>query len=864
MAADATEIERLLVRLVGDNKMYIETLNESKKRTEQFTEDAQGRFRDMQGKFVSAQHVLQAQAGATLHKINALGGGFKTVGDMASKAGESIKRFGGYLSLRVTAPLTGIGIAAAKTFGGFEQVLGQMQGLAGVGAEEIDGITENLKALAIQTGKGPTELAESLYNIRSSGVSGKLALDTLEVSAKAAAAGLGETRVVSDAVTSVLNAYGAENVTAAKATDILVAAVREGKAEADEIAPVMGRLVPVASAMGIEFQEVAGVMAVMSRTGSDAAEASTSIGAILNTLLKPSKNATDTLRSAGLSMGQLRDVAKGPGGLIEVMRILDRTFGENEEALSQIVPETRAFRGVMNVLAQDAGLVDGVMKNVADSAGATESAFDAGAETLQRKWSQAMSELKTGLIELGATMKPALIAIFEVVREAIDWFKNLDNSTKQYIVTAGVIAAALGPVLIVLGSITSAIGSLVGGIGTIMTSVKALLVIMKLATVATGAFQIALVAGLIVAANKVSRAFHGMNGEIALGVKNMSDAAEEMKTRFDKSMESLADLPVNEQAEQLTVMRRNLQQNLEANRIEAEKHRDEIKEMEGNFLGSTWDAHSIELAKGHIDDAKNRAAILEEQLKAVNAQMDNLGKGGAGESATDTIMGKIRPEAIEAFTKELETQLQNLEIENTGKLLGASDEDIARQQAYVALEKELALTGASLNEEERNKLFLLADQTAELEKQLETRKKEEKAAEEAKKKLEQGQEQMATKAAQVIEASMTPMEELKKELDEIRELHRAGALTLDEATKAGDQLVQDFAEKQSVEKASAGEMIKFGSAESEAARLSQNDKSAEKGIWKMVEQMDVEHRTQEEILAALRGDQQLVSIEGGV
>ncbi len=52
------------------------------------------------------------------------------------------------------------------------------------------------------------EEAEALFFITSAGLEEKEALDMLEVSARAAAAGLGDIATIADAVTSAANAYG--------------------------------------------------------------------------------------------------------------------------------------------------------------------------------------------------------------------------------------------------------------------------------------------------------------------------------------------------------------------------------------------------------------------------------------------------------------------------------------------------------------------------------------------------------------------------------------------------------------------------------------------------------------------------------
>ena len=316
--------------------------------------------------------------------------------------------------------VAGIIGTAVKEFVPLEATFARMVGLAGVAKDEIAGFQEEILKLAPAVGKAPQELADALLFITSSGFQGAAALEVLEASAKAGAAGLGDVAVIADAVTSAVNAYGPEVLSAARATDILVAGVREGKIEADQFAPVLGKLLPTASAMGIAFEDVAGILAAMSRTGFDAAEASTSLGAVMSTLLKPSVQAKNALEDAGLSMADLRDIAGKPGGLVEVMRILDGALGDNEEALSAVVPNVRAFRGVMNLLAQDASVVDQVLQGTRDSIGDTDEALAAVADTAEFRLAQAMAKLKVSLVEVGSEAAPDVIAGIEAMIPVLD------------------------------------------------------------------------------------------------------------------------------------------------------------------------------------------------------------------------------------------------------------------------------------------------------------------------------------------------------------------------------------------------------------------------------------------------------------
>ena len=221
--------------------------------------------------------------------------------------GSKVTSLGKNLSTKVTLPLALAGGAALKMASDFDKSMTQIKTLVGIASDEVDKMGVAAIKMAKDTGISAKDAADALFFITSAGIRGSDALDVLEQSLKASAVGLGETKVVADLATSALNAYGIENLSAAQATDVLTASIREGKLEADSLSQSMGSVLPIASQLGVKFSEVGATFAAMSRTGTDAAMAATQIRGVLFALLKPTKLAKDTLEEFGLSAVGLRD-----------------------------------------------------------------------------------------------------------------------------------------------------------------------------------------------------------------------------------------------------------------------------------------------------------------------------------------------------------------------------------------------------------------------------------------------------------------------------------------------------------------------------------------------------------------------------
>lgn len=361
------------------------------------------------------------------------------------------------LSLALTTPLVAIGGAGVKAAVDFETALSRIVGLVGLSRQEVEGFRAAILALGPEVGRGPRELAEALFFITSAGASGRQALDILRVSAQAATAGLGETKVIADAVTSAVNAYGAANLSASRATAILTAAVREGKAEADAIAPVLGRIIPVAAELGVSFDQVGAAIAAMTRLGADASEAATALRGIMATVLRPSKQAEDALKAVGLSSAVLRRAIREEG-LLAVLLALRQRFGDNEEALTRIFPNIRALTGVLNLVGENAAETARIFRALAQTTDADlAQAFSTAASTTGVQLAQMRAAIERLAITASTLLLPVVMQLAGHLTALANAFASLPPGTQRAIVQFLALAAVVGPLLLVASALIKAL-----------------------------------------------------------------------------------------------------------------------------------------------------------------------------------------------------------------------------------------------------------------------------------------------------------------------------------------------------------------------------------------------------------------------
>ena len=434
--------------------------------------------------------LRQGLAAARAESLQTVGGIQKSL----TSIGDSMTRTGRSLTTGVTLPVIALGAAVTKIGSNFEETTNQIVGLTTVTRDQIDGIRADLVALGKEVGKTPQELAEAFYFVASAGFEADDAMKVLRASAQASAAGLGVTADIAKVLGLVLNAYGKENITAARAADILVASVRDGTAEASAFASVLGRIVPTAATLGVSFDQVAGALASMTLVGLSADEAATSLNQVFVSLLKPTSQAEQAMTDLGLSAAGLRRQLREEG-LLSVLRTLEERFAGNDEAAGLVFGNVRALRGVLALLALDSEQLNTVFADTAAAQGDLAEAYS-DTEGSAREFGRAQAQLHAALIELGEDVLPIVVDLVRqtasAVGDAVGWFKQLPQPVRETVIQGLALVAVLGPLLLVLGALAKGLAGLIGAFKLIaLTWIPALVAgVAKLAL--TGAFFVQL------------------------------------------------------------------------------------------------------------------------------------------------------------------------------------------------------------------------------------------------------------------------------------------------------------------------------------------------------------------------------------
>lgn len=395
---------------------------------------------------------LSAQVGqyvAAMQTASAATKNVTTAGVDLQKLGGQFQRFGQVATLGLTAPIAAAGVAAVGMSNKFNSSFTRMTTLAGMTTSEIGGMRDAVLELSKQTGRGPQELADALYAASSSGLDARQSLDAVTIAAKGAASGLGSTEDIISLVASATASYGEANMDAAKATDILVGTIREGRADPDELAGSLGRILPVASNLGVSFEEVGGSVAFLSNVFGDTNRTVTAMSGVLNKLQSPTDAARDALAKYGTSMEELHRIIDEDGLLGAMRHLQEIGLGDDPLAFRAVFDDVEARQGAQAMI-DNLEAMEGAIDGVESSSGALAEAWNATQGEEGFKMAQAWAEIQVALVEFGDAIGPIAADVASAVANIASAFAALPEGVQVAVAAALV---ALGPMAFIAGTI---------------------------------------------------------------------------------------------------------------------------------------------------------------------------------------------------------------------------------------------------------------------------------------------------------------------------------------------------------------------------------------------------------------------------
>jgi TP901 family phage tail tape measure protein len=448
---------------------------------------------------------------------------------------QTTSRIGGSMmgaGAAVSAPLA----ASVAAFVPFEQALANARAGANLTGEQMKRLQDRALEVSKATGLGSTGIATLMGDLAKAGVNADQAMgDVGETAARFMKVGDLSAADAVEALVSPLNSFKNENLSAARAADLLSQAADSSKASIQSIVQGMGNVAAVAGPAGLTMQDTAAALAVLDQAGIKGAESGTSLRTILLALSTGAGQAGETMAALGINVRDASGKMQPLQGILDEVR--QKMAGLDQASRDAAMGSLFGSFGITGANALiAAGGIDEMKKAMGANLSVAQK-FDVVMGTTGGQFEKLQSAVGRAGIAIGKTTAGPLSAMLSGTIKLIDATAAL--ATAYPGVTASVTIAA--GTLITLGAGLKIASIAAGLAGTSLGVLKVAAVGAKIATLALYATAIsplalgvAAVTAAFVAAGMVLAKFTETGRAAWAGIKVDGLAAfETIKTAID-------------------------------------------------------------------------------------------------------------------------------------------------------------------------------------------------------------------------------------------------------------------------------------------------------------------------------------------
>jgi len=406
----------------------------------------------------------------------------KGLADAQSKTEKSMSAISTKMaSVGKTVTIAGAAITAAfgltvKAAIDFNKEVANIATLIPGSTKRVDELKSAIRDMAVTVGKDTADLAQGAYQVISAWGDTADTVGILGIAAKAATAGVATTTDAIDLLSAVTKGYGDTSSEAVqKVSDLAFQTVTLGQTTFPELAGSIGKVTPLAASLGLGMDELFAVMATGTGVTGKAAEVSTQLRGIMQSLMAPTKDMTDLLEEKGYASGEAMLADLGLAGALELIT------GKVEETGLPLQKFIGSIEGQTLALALTGTQADTYIEKLAamkESTGLTDIAFKEQTEGVNAAgfaFQQAKIQIGVMAQEIGDKLLPMLVPLIQKVTEVIgkisEWAKEnpkLFGTIIKVAAVIGALAAVGGPILMAISAF-SAISGVIGAFAAIAT-----------------------------------------------------------------------------------------------------------------------------------------------------------------------------------------------------------------------------------------------------------------------------------------------------------------------------------------------------------------------------------------------------------
>ena len=410
--------------------------------------------------------LAAALRGIDTDGVNSVRDGLDGVGNSAITAGDLIKA--NLISdvvmsglKQVGAAIKDIAVSSVSTAMSNETAFAKASTLL---TGDLEQFRSGLEEISNRTGVTFTNLAESMYSALSAGVAQENVLEFVENSVNLAKGGFTETATAIDVVTTALNAYHMEMGNATHVQDVLITTQNKGKTTVGELAGSMGKIIPTAQSVNIEFDQLGAMFATVTANGVATAEATTYLNGMINELGASGSTAEKALMAAtagtALAGKKFSEISAMGYDVTDVLKLMSDEAAKSGQSLADMFSSSEASKAANILLYNMEGFKENI-ESMANSTGAAASAADTMIDTTAEKVQVAKNKIDNLTTSIAQSLLPVIGEAAEEVSEAVSAGDVSEISEKLGSFISGALSLLLKNIKLIASSLAGVTASVV-------------------------------------------------------------------------------------------------------------------------------------------------------------------------------------------------------------------------------------------------------------------------------------------------------------------------------------------------------------------------------------------------------------------
>lgn len=476
-------------------KAYKDSFDENGKATASTTKYANelNQARARSASFTAQMKTTTGQMARMKVETEGFTGKIKAQSDQWIKSGKKIESFGkkmssigSTLTMSVTAPIAAGFGAATKKAADFQTQIGGIGPLLTNGGKltaeyrnQLDQMSDSSKKWAKQYGVSTTEINNGLSEVVRKGYDANQTLGVMPSILDATKASGDDFNDVMNVTTEVISQfnlkgkdYNSTVKNATRVTDALTYVANATSAGFADLGLAMGYVGPVANSLGMDVEETASAIGLLSDAGIGGEKAGTALRGALTRLLKPSKQNIAGFEKLGISVDEFKNGTLTLPDMLNKIKQNTEGWTDAQRTSAIALAFGTESQSAMNVLVGQGGdALKGLTKETYNANGATKEIAKSMNDLPANKAARFKESLNVLAITVGEKLLPAFTPLLEKATQMINKFSEMDDATQKNIIKWGLMAAAAGPALklfgtgvTVIGKTQTAIGKLTSGL----------------------------------------------------------------------------------------------------------------------------------------------------------------------------------------------------------------------------------------------------------------------------------------------------------------------------------------------------------------------------------------------------------------